>query len=139
MGLFKPLGAPSDIPGTHADSIFIPAAAAADATAATSAWTAPFDCTITGIKFYPVAAITGAATNNRTTDVYLANGSTNIATLNWASGVNGTIGTAKTIVLTATVSNLDLASGASIIHTSTKVGTGLALPAGTLRIEYTRR
>ncbi|MFJ9012341.1 hypothetical protein [Streptomyces canus] len=103
---------------------------------------APFDCTVTSVQYIPEAAITGAATNNRTVTLVnkgqAGSGSTTVATLTFDSGINGTANDEKTITLSGTAANLVLASGDTLLWRSIANGTGLADPGGLARITVTR-
>lgn len=103
---------------------------------------APFDCTVTSVQYIPEAAITGAATNNRTVTLVnkgqAGSGSTTVATLTFDSGINGTANDEKTITLSGTAANLVLASGDTLQWRSIANGTGLADPGGLARITVTR-
>jgi hypothetical protein len=103
---------------------------------------APFDCTVTAVQYIPEAAITGAATNNRTVTLVnkgqAGSGSTTVATLTFDAGVNGTANDEKAITLSGTATNLVLASGDTLLWRSIANGTGLADPGGLVRITVTR-
>jgi hypothetical protein len=103
---------------------------------------APFDCTVTSVQYIPEAAITGAATNNRTVTLVnkgqAGSGSTTVATLTFDSGINGTANDEKTITLSGTAANLVLAAGDTLQWRSIANGTGLADPGGLARITVTR-
>ncbi len=118
----------------------IPAAAAgADASQVVRA---PWAGTVTAVTYAPVAAITGAATNNRT--VSLINhaqdgtGSTSVASLNFASGTNAAAFDETTITLSGTAANLVVAAGDILEAKSLHIGTGIADPGGTMFIEISR-
>ena len=118
----------------------IPAAAAAADTA--QVIRAPFAGTVTSVTYAPVAAMTGAATNNRT--ISLINhaqdgtGSTSIASLNFASGVNAAAFDEKDITLSGTAANLVVAAGDILEAKSLHINTGIADPGGTLFVEISR-
>lgn len=103
---------------------------------------APFAGTVTAVEYIPESAITGAATNNRT--VSLVNkgqagaGTTVIATLNFASGVNAAANDQKTIPLSATAADLVVAEGDVLQWRSIAVGTGIADPGGLARVTISR-
>lgn len=103
---------------------------------------APFDGTVTAVQYIPEAAITGAATNNRTVTLVnkgqAGSGSTTVATLTFDSGVNGTANDEKVITLSGTAANLVLASGDTLQWRSIANGTGLADPGGLVRITISR-
>lgn len=100
----------------------------------TVVWVAPRDCTISGVTYTTVTAITGANTNTRA--VSLVNkgqsgaGSTVIATLQFDSGVNTVAADEKAITLSGTPANLVVSAGDVLQWQSTAVGTGIADPGG---------
>jgi hypothetical protein len=103
---------------------------------------APFAGTVTAVEYIPEAAITGAATNNRTVSLVnkgqAGSGTTVIATLNFASGVNATANDQKTIPLSATAADLVIAEGDVLQWRSVAVGTGIADPGGLVRVTVSR-
>ena len=103
---------------------------------------APFDGTVTAVQYVPEAAITGAATNNRTVTLVnkgqAGSGSTTVATLTFDSGVNGTANDEKTITLSGTAANLNVVAGDTLQWRSIANGTGLADPGGLVRITVSR-
>lgn len=90
--------------------------------------------TVTEVTYVPEADITGAATNNRTLSVINkgsdGDGTTVVATLTFASGVNATDFDAKTITLHATAANLVVAAGDVLAFSSVHANTGIADPGG---------
>lgn len=104
---------------------------------------APFNCTVTSVVYVPEAAITGAATNHRT--VSLVNkgqagaGTTSVASLTFDNGVNATAYDERTITLSGTAANLDLAAGDTLQWRSIHVATGITDPGGLVRVTVTRR
>jgi hypothetical protein len=102
----------------------------------------PHAGTVTAVTYTPATAITGAATNNRT--FVLVNkglagtGTTVVASLNMASGVNAAADDEKAITLTATAADKVVAEGDILAFQSTHIGTGIADPGGLVRVEVTR-
>ncbi len=98
--------------------------------------------TVTGVKYSPVAAITGANTNTRSHNVTDRGadglGTTNVATLQYNSGVNAVADTPKTITLNVTPANLDVNAGDELTFESTHVGTGIADPGGQVEVTLSR-
>ena len=100
------------------------------------------DGVVTAVSYVPAATITGAATNNRT--VNLVNkgaagaGTTVIATLNFASGVNATADIAKVITLSGTAANKAVVAGDVLQWQSVHVGTGIADPGGLAVVQISR-
>lgn len=103
---------------------------------------APFACTVTSVSYIAEAAITGAATNNRT--VSLVNkgqagaGTTTVASLTFASGVNAAANDDTAITLSGTAANLVLAAGDTLQWRSIHVLTGITDPGGLVRVTVAR-
>lgn len=116
----------------------------ATATGASSSATirAPFDGTVTGVTYAPVAAITGAATNNRTISVVnhgqAGAGTTVMATLIYASGVNAVAFDENAITLSAVTGATAFVAGDILEVKSVFNGTGIADPGGTVFVEVSR-
>lgn len=127
-----------DVPGTYNEQAHVPAHAAATATEIVPIFEAPAAVKIEKVKIIPAAAITGADTN--TTHVNLLNlgangaGVTELAAKDYVSGVNSTI--AQTHELYAPASPLAIAAGVKLGIELQKVGTGLALPAFLVVVEF---
>jgi hypothetical protein len=104
---------------------------------------APFDCTVTAVQYVPEAAITGANTNTRSITLFnkgqAGAGTTTVATLQFDSGVNAAANDEKTVTLSGTAANLDLAAGDTLLWRSLHIGTGQADPGGLVRVTVTRR
>jgi hypothetical protein len=103
---------------------------------------APFAGTVTDVEYIAEAAITGAATNNRT--VTLVNkgqagaGSTTVASLTFGAGTNAAANDDTTVALSGTAANLTVAEGDTLQWRSVAVGTGIADPGGLVRITLSR-
>lgn len=119
----------------------VPAAATA-ASDDTLLGQAPFAGTVTSVLYVPEAAITGAATNNRT--VSLVNkgqdgtGTAIVATLTFASGTNAAANNEVTVPLSGTAADLVIADGDTLQWRSVANGTGLADPGGVARVSVSR-
>lgn len=102
----------------------------------------PFTGVVSAVTYVPVSAITGAATNNRTHSVTNkgddGSGSTSVASLAWASGVDGTASAENAITLSATAANLVVTAGDILAVGTVHAGTGIADPGGTLFIQISR-
>lgn len=100
----------------------------------TQVYVAPRAATVSAVSYVPVTTITGANTNTRSVSLVnlgqAGSGNTVVATLQFNSGVNATAGQAKTITLSGTPANLNLAAGDVLQWQSTHVGTGIADPGG---------
>jgi hypothetical protein len=114
-------------------------AVAIGATASTGVGEAPYAGSVTSVTYTPVAAITGAATNNRT--VSLINraqdgtGAVVIATLNFAAGVNAAAFDEKPIPITGVAT---VAQGDVLEFRSAAVGTGIVDPGGRVSVIVSR-
>ena len=102
----------------------------------------PFAGTVTSVTYAPVAAITGAATNNRTISVVNhaqdGTGTTVVASLNFASGVNAAAFDEKDITLSVVAGATTVAAGDILEVRSLHIGTGIADPGGTAFVEISR-
>lgn len=103
----------------------------------TNVYACPRAGTLSAVTYATVTAITGANTNTRS--VSLVNkgtgaGTTVMATLQFDSGVNTTANAPKTITLSATPANLQVAAGDVLQWQSTHIGTGIADPGGLLQV-----
>ena len=127
-----------DVPGTRRAVIHLPAQTAAAATAHLAQWTAPFACRITGIGVSTVAAVTGQDTDSRNLNVDLGSG-TEIANLDLESGTDVAVTGMTPFTLTGTTAELELAQGATLRFESEKVGSGLAVAAGCVEVQYQAR
>jgi hypothetical protein len=102
----------------------------------------PFDGTVTAVEYVPEAAVTGAATNNRT--VSLVNkgadgaGTTVAASLTFGAGTNATANNEVAVTLSGTAANLAVAEGDTLLWRSVHNGTGLADPGGLVRVTVSR-
>lgn len=103
---------------------------------------APYDGTVTSVTYAPVAAITGAATNNRTVSVVnhgqTGAGTAVVATVTYANAVNVAAFDEGTVALSGTPANLVVASGDILEVKSVPNGTGIADPGGTVFVEISR-
>lgn len=103
---------------------------------------AGFAGTLTACTYIPTATITGAATNNRR--LRLINkgqagaGSTIMAEVQYAAGVNATAYDESAVTLSATPANLVVAAGDVLAWESTHIGTGITDPGGLARVTLAR-
>lgn len=103
---------------------------------------APYAGVVSAVEYIPESAITGAATNNRT--VSLINkgqsgaGTTTVASLNFANGVNASANDEKAIPLSGTAADLVVAAGDVLVWRSLHIATGIADPGGVVRVTFTR-
>lgn len=103
---------------------------------------APFACTVTAVEYVPEAAITGAATNNRTISLInkgqAGSGTAVVASLNFASGVNAAAADEKAVTLSVTPADLVLAAGDTLLWRSLHILTGITDPGGLVRVTLAR-
>lgn len=101
------------------------------------------DAVVTAVTYTPEATITGATTNNRALSVINKGqdgaGTTVVATLTFANGVNATAFDEKTITLTATAADLNVTSGDVLALFSDSNGTGIVDPGGLVKVSLARR
>lgn len=120
----------------------VPAVATAGNSQNTIIAQAPFPGTITLVQYVPLAAITGAATNNRVVSLVnkgqAGTGTTAVASLTFASGTNATAGNEITLTLSATAADSVVAEGDTLRWESTVNGTGLADPGGLALVTVSR-
>jgi hypothetical protein len=102
----------------------------------------PFAGTVSAVQYVPEAAITGAATNNRTVSLVnkgaAGSGSTVVATLTFASGTNATANNEVSLTLSSTAADLVVAEGDTLQWRSIANGTGLADPGGVAKVSVSR-
>lgn len=102
---------------------------------------APIAGTVSRVSYTPEAAITGAATNNRTIQLVnrgqAGSGSTVVATLTFASGTNAAAYDETDLTL-GVAANLAVAEGDVLEFRSGANGTGLADPGGSVAVTIAR-
>lgn len=101
------------------------------------------DGVVSGVSYTPVADVTGANTETRTISLVNkggdGNGTTVVATLALASGVNLSDFDEKALTLSATPANLIVAESDVLAFASIHSGTtGLADPGGSVKVEIGR-
>jgi hypothetical protein len=116
---------------------------AADADLTTVIGEADFAGTVTAASYTPKANVTGNDAESRAISIVNkgadGNGTTVVATLDLATGVNLTDFNETALTLSATPANLVVAAGDILAFTSVHEGsTGLADPGGLVRVEVTR-
>lgn len=103
---------------------------------------APFAGTVTAVQYVPEAAITGAATNNRTLSLInkgqAGSGTTVVASLNFGNGTNAAAFNERDITLSVTAADLVVAEGDTLMWRSLHIGTGIADPGGVARVTISR-
>lgn len=97
---------------------------------------------VSSVTYIPAASQSGAATNSRTLNLVnkgsAGAGTTVVATLALASGVNLTAFDEKTITVSSTAADLVVAEGDVLQWQSLHVGTGIADPGGTVIVTIDR-
>jgi hypothetical protein len=123
----------SELRGEHIFTVLVPGQATAGTEDDWVALVAPFDMTVTGIKWVPNAAVTANGTNFFVLQVL--NGATVVASRSYAA-TDSTALTSEAMTLSTTAADLDLAAGdVLVVHKETGGGgTGLAMPDGTVQI-----
>src|SRR5688572_11514220 len=117
-------------------------AVAAGATADQTIGEAPFAGTVTSASFTPEANMTGAATDKRVLTIVNkgadGNGTTVVATLDFADGITATDFNESAFTLSAVANATTVAAGDILAYVSTHAGTGIADPGGKVQLEITR-
>lgn len=94
--------------------------------------------TVYGVEYIPGATQNGADTNSRTLNLFnrqAGGGTVLVASLALTNGVNLVDNTPKTITLSGTPANLNLATGDVLEWESLAVNTGIADPGGLVRVQ----
>jgi hypothetical protein len=103
----------------------------------------PFDCAVTAVEYVAEAAITGAATNNRTVSLVnkgqAGSGTTTVASVTFGNGTNAAANDERALTLSATAADLNLAQGDTLQWRSIHNGTGITDPGGLVRVTVARR
>lgn len=103
---------------------------------------APVAGKVTKVSYVPAAAVTGAATNNRTVSVVNrgqdGTGNTVVATLSFGNGVNAAAYDEKDVPLSGVAGATTVAEGDVLEVRSAAVGTGIADPGGTAIVTIAR-
>lgn len=133
-----------DLRGDHAVTVTVTAMAAAGTDNEQAALVAPFNLKVTGVKWTPAANVTSAATNYSTLSVRNrkadASGSALPASRSYNTGnPNSTAWVAEDCTLSGTASDLLVNAGDVLTVQMIHSGTGIQLPAGSVRISYQAR
>ena len=133
----------SDIPGVHRLKVDVPGQATAGTADEFAGVVVPFNCRVVAVAYVPKTAVAGAATNNFTATVRnrgaAGAGTVQPATLNFAAGVNAAAFVATPLTLSATASDLLLAAGDVLTVEKLVVGTGMAMPGGSVVVDVVVR
>lgn len=126
----------SEISGDHVFLIPVAGQGTAGTADEFAGFNAPWNCTVTAVKWTPTAAITANGSNyftlrvrNRTTGA----GDTEIATRAY-SATNSSAFTTEDATLSSTAANLNIAEGDHITVEKVNTGTGLAMPDGVVQV-----
>lgn len=99
---------------------------------------APYALEVTGVRFVPAAAITGANTNYFTLTVRnrgaAGSGTTVVASKDYTSGVNETAWVGGAVTLSGTAASLLVTEGDTLTSEKLVTGTGLGMPAGVVEV-----
>lgn len=131
-----------DIPGDQPISFYFPGHATAGTAVEQIGFRTPFACTVTAVQYTPNTTQTGADTDYATLTVFnrtTGAGSTSVATLAFTSGVDLTALTPKTITVSATAANLNLAEGDVVSAGKVVAGNGRAFPPGVVTVHLKAR
>ena len=123
------------IAGTRNCITSVPEQAAADATANVALAYFKENVTVTAAYYVPEAAISGVDTNTRHLNLQTS-AAVEKANIDFISGVDGVAATRKAF---SAITEFNVDAGGALILVSEKVGSGLALPAGLLVVEYRNR
>lgn len=131
-----------EIRGDHNVTVPVTGMAAAGTDAEQVAFVAPFNCVITAVRWIPSAAITANGTNYTTVSVRnrgaAGTGSALPASRSYATG-NSSAWVGENMTLSGTASDLSLSAGDVVTVQMIHSGTGIQLPAGSVRISYQAR
>lgn len=131
-------------PGEKRRHTHVPAQGTAGSTDTNAVFVADKAMTVTGVKWVPSAAVTGAATNNFALQLInkgaTGAGTTGVTTAKtYDNAVNSAANVAEALTLSSTAADLNLAAGDVLAFVRTINGTGLASPKGLLEIVFKYR
>lgn len=93
---------------------------------------------VTGVSYVPVAAMNGAATDNRTLTLVNkgqdGSGAVQVASVQFGAGTNANAHDEFPLALSGTPANLAVADGDILEFVSTHIGTGIADPGGLFQV-----
>lgn len=136
-----PMNSLHDIPGTHTDTVYVPAIASSDADSILACWIAPFTALVTGFKYVSTIAVTGADTNSVTLDVTGVNAATTVRATHDLDSGSDLVALVDISMTMTTAAGFNVAAGDVLSLRNDEVGTGLgaAVGPGTWVIEYRGR
>jgi hypothetical protein len=95
---------------------------------------------ISGARYIPDSAVTGAATNNKTLDIVnkgtAGSGTQSTASITFGNGTNAAAFAATALTANATSTNRDVVANSVLSVKSTVAGTGMTLPAGLIEVDF---
>ena len=128
-----------DLPGPQRFRIDVPGQATAGTADEFAGIVMPFNAVVTAVSYTPKSVVTGAVTNNFTATLRnrgaAAAGTVQPAQLNFANAVNAAAFVATALPLSATAANLLCTAGDVLTVEKLVVGTGMAMPAGTVTVD----
>lgn len=129
-----------DVPGNHVIRTYVPGQATAGTADTWPLLHANDKLTVTGVRWVPAAAVTGAATNNFALAVQNRGGSGSSTTAvtttkTYDNAINSVAHDAEAFTLTSTTADLNLAVGDVLALIRTVNGTGLAMPDGLVEVD----
>jgi hypothetical protein len=131
-----------DLRGDHTVTVNVAAMAGVGTDNEQPGFVAPFNAKITGVKWVPSAAVTANGTNFSTLSVRnrgaAGSGSALPATRSYAA-TNSVAWVGEDCTLSGTTSDLLLTAGDVVTVQMIHSGTGVVIPAGTVRISYQAR
>jgi hypothetical protein len=129
----------ADLSGTQRFKLDVPGQATAGTVDEFAGIVMPFNAKVVAVSYTPKSTLTGAATNNCTVTVRnrgaAGAGTVQPAQLNFANTVNAAAFVATALPLSATATDLLLNAGDVLTVEKLNVGTGLAMPAGTITVD----
>jgi hypothetical protein len=129
----------ADLVGPQRFKIDVPGQATAGTPDEFAGIVMPFNAKVLAVSYTPKSVLTGAATNNTTVTVRnrgaAGAGTVQPAQLNFAAGTNAPAFVATALPLSATATDLNLNAGDVLTVEKLNVGTGLAMPGGTITVD----
>lgn len=128
-----------DIRGDHV--VYLPVTAMAGATTdkEQAGFVAPYNATITGVKWLPAAAVTADAANYSTLSLRnrgSGGAGTALAATRAYSATDSSAWVPEDCTLSGTTADLEVTAGDALTVQMLHTGTGIALPAGIVQVSY---
>lgn len=129
-----------DLSGNHVSYLHVPNQAAATATGVVASWSSPFNCNVKSVKYSAAEGnLIGADTNSCNIAAYKDDNTTLLGRVAFTAGTNSNVSGDTTIYSNTQSNAFSVDSGAHVILKREKVGTGLAMPFGTMIVTYQAR